>query len=99
MILGEFGLIGKFIADKIDGEPGSADITGSQSSAGRTERILYQKRDEAGRIWQTVYTSDVDLSDTSGYVVATNLETLQSQYPDHAVRAVSSSGQVIDIRS
>ena len=61
IFLGEFGLLGKFIADKIDGEPGTTGIEGvrNRRPAG-LRRILYQKRDEAGRIWQTVYTSDVD---------------------------------------
>ena len=98
-VLGDFGIVGLVIADKLDDAPrGSGGSIPTAYAPSDDHEVLYQVLSPHGQVWQTIYVGTAD-GDPSGVVVATNLQGPQGSYPGMQVRAVARRGRLIDIRS
>jgi hypothetical protein len=94
--LGEFGLVGRAIAERLGDSPLAPSSSSVQSDHRADDGILYQVLTAHGQMWETVRTGPM-ISDPLGVLVATTLTDLQRSYPGCQVRAVTRDGRLVDI--
>ena len=104
-VLAEFGLVGRALADRLDGSDSRDDAPASlrgnrevaRTSPDVSDRVEYQVLVN-NQYWQTVY-QGFGGSDPLGRLVAVSLNDLKRQRPGQPIRAVNVNGRLLDIRT